>query len=155
MSWCVFDTLHIDSPRLYHCPDCQDKRTSFSPLAHCLTERTSPELQYLQTKFASLMSYGLSVDILNEVLPLNNTLAPSSVRRWTQRTAQRLEQQLRTKPDHNHQTASHKNPDILPRSPVKAIGIDGGYIRRAGVTSRQQGWFEVMVGKSQRDDTQG
>ena len=36
----VFGTLHADSPRLYHCPDCQGKRTSFNPLAQCLTERT-------------------------------------------------------------------------------------------------------------------
>ena len=38
---------------------------------------------------------------------------------------------------------------------VKAIAIDGGYIRRAGVTSRQEGWLEVMVGKSQHEDKAG
>lgn len=152
----VFGTLHLDSPRLYHCPDCQTKRSSFSPLARCLTERTSPELQYLQTKFASLMSYGLTVDILGEVLPLDKTLATSSVRRWTQRTARRLEQQGLNKPScHTQQSSLQNHPDISLRSPVKAIGIDGGYIRRAGVTGRQEGWFEVMVGKSQREDTSG
>lgn len=76
----VFGTLHIDSPRLYHCPDCQGKRASFSPLAQSLTERTSPELQYLQTKFASLMPYGVTIDILSEVLPLGETLATLSVK---------------------------------------------------------------------------
>ena len=153
----VFGTLHVDSPRLYHCPDCQGKRTSFSPLAQCLTERTSPELQYLQTKFASLLPYGVTVDILSEVLPLGTTLATSSIRRWTQRTAKRLEQHSDAiAPGHAPLLpAQNSNPDICPRSPVKAVGIDGGYIRRAGVTSRQEGWFEVMVGKSQRDDTSG
>lgn len=137
----VFGTLHVDSPRLYHCPDCHGKRTSFSPLAQCLTERTSPELQYLQTKFASLMPYGVTVDILSEVLPLGATLATSSIRRWTQRTAKRLEQQSNgIAPKHAPLLpAQNANPDISPRSPVKAIGIDGGYIRRAGVTSRQEG----------------
>jgi hypothetical protein len=46
-------------------------------------------------------------------------------------------------------------PYIPQRSPVKAIAVDGGYIRSAGVTSRQEGWFEVMVGKSQREDQAG
>jgi hypothetical protein len=35
------------------------------------------------------------------------------------------------------------------------VGIDGGYIRLAGHSSRQDGWFEVIVGKSQRDDGSG
>jgi len=54
----VFGTLHIDSPRLYRCPDCQGKRTRFRPLAHNLSECTSPGLQYLQTKSVSVMSMG-------------------------------------------------------------------------------------------------
>jgi hypothetical protein len=35
------------------------------------------------------------------------------------------------------------------------VGIDGGYIRLAGHSSRQDGWFEVIVGKSLRDDGRG
>lgn len=103
------------------------------------------------------MPYGVTVDILSEVLPLGATLATSSIRRWTQRTAKRLEQHSDAiAPGHAPLLpAQNSNPDICPRSPVKAVGIDGGYIRRAGVTSRQEGWFEVMVGKSQRDDTSG
>ena len=35
------------------------------------------------------------------------------------------------------------------------VGIDGGYIRLAGHSSRQDGGFEVIVGKSLRDDNHG
>jgi hypothetical protein len=35
------------------------------------------------------------------------------------------------------------------------VGIDGGYIRLAGHSSRQDGWFEVIVGRSLRDDRRG
>jgi hypothetical protein len=60
----VFGKLKVDSPRLYHC-SCEGRaRASFSPLAELLPERTSPELRYLQTKWASLMSYGMTVDLL-------------------------------------------------------------------------------------------
>lgn len=66
----VFGKLRLDSPRFFHC-GCQSHTTkSFSPLALLLSERTSPEYLYLQTKLASLMSYGLSIDLLTEVLPL-------------------------------------------------------------------------------------
>jgi hypothetical protein len=45
----LFGKLRLDSPRLYHCGCCstEDYR-SFSPLAELLTERTAPELTYLE-----------------------------------------------------------------------------------------------------------
>ena len=54
-----FGKLRLESPRLYHCQCESDDRTSFSPLAELLQERSSPELVYLETKFAALVSYGL------------------------------------------------------------------------------------------------
>src|SRR5215471_14758396 len=60
----VFGALSVDSPRLYHCA-CQAHTTvSFSPLATLLPERTTPDLLYLETKWAALMSYGLTVKLL-------------------------------------------------------------------------------------------
>ncbi|MDB5784160.1 MAG: hypothetical protein JWQ50_4075 [Caballeronia mineralivorans] len=63
----VFGRLSIDSPRFYRCRCSGRGRQSVSPLANCLHERTSPELQYLQAKFAALMSYGLTVQVLEEI----------------------------------------------------------------------------------------
>ena len=39
-----FGKLRLESPRLYHCQCESDDRTSFSPLAELLQERSSPEL---------------------------------------------------------------------------------------------------------------
>jgi hypothetical protein len=58
-----FGKLRLESPRLYHCQCESDDRTSFSPLAELLQERSSPELVYLETKFAALVSYGLTVEL--------------------------------------------------------------------------------------------
>jgi hypothetical protein len=64
-----FGKLTLASPRLYCCPcECQGLK-SFSPLAQCLPERTSPELVYLETKFAALVSYGLSRQTLARGAP--------------------------------------------------------------------------------------
>jgi hypothetical protein len=34
------------------------------------------------------------------------------------------------------------------RNPLRAVGIDGGYVKASDAPSRQEGWFEIMVGKS-------
>jgi hypothetical protein len=149
----VFGKLGLDSPRFYSCGACSGSRRSASPLAALLVERSSPELQYLETKFASLMSFGLTTKVLDEFLPVTAGIAPSSVRRWTQRTAKRIEHDRRAHPARN--TDPRDRPTIPAASPIKAIGIDGGYIRLAGRSSRQDGWFEVMVGKTQRHDRAG
>jgi hypothetical protein len=51
-----FGKLTLDSPRLYRCGCEPDDGRSFSPVAELLPERTSPELMYLETKFAALVS---------------------------------------------------------------------------------------------------
>jgi hypothetical protein len=59
--------MSIGSPRLYPCRQSAGTAPTFSPVARCLPERVSPELQYLEVKFAALMSYGLTVNVLQEV----------------------------------------------------------------------------------------
>ena len=59
-----------------------------------LRERTTPELSYLQARFAGLVSYGLSADLLSEILPLGRAMHATTVRRQVQATAQRLEDEL-------------------------------------------------------------
>lgn len=48
----LFGTLHLRSPRWWHCR-CQPQPThTFCPLAAALPERTTPELLYLESKFS-------------------------------------------------------------------------------------------------------
>jgi hypothetical protein len=154
----VFGRLSIDSPRFSRCRYSGSGRRSVSPLANCLRKRTSPELQYLQAKFAALMSYGLTVQVLEEMLPLGHVLAATTIRRHVATLSRRLETT-------NAEAIAGQRPecadlpasgcDIPQCSSVRAVGIDGGYIRLAGHSSRQDGWFEVIVGKSLRDDRRG
>jgi hypothetical protein len=70
----VFGRLRLESPRWHHCRCRPQPRKTFSPLAEILSERTTPELLYLEAKFASLMSYSLSARLLGELLPLGRRL---------------------------------------------------------------------------------
>jgi hypothetical protein len=46
---------------------------TFSPLAKLFTEHTAPELLYLETRWASLVSFGLTTALLKDVLPVAGT----------------------------------------------------------------------------------
>ena len=90
----LFGALPLGSPRWWHCP-CQARASrNNQPALPPLRERTTPELSYLQTRFAALVSYGLSADMLNKILPLGRVLHTTTVRRQVQATAQRLENEL-------------------------------------------------------------
>jgi hypothetical protein len=144
----LFGTLRLRSPRLYHCP-CQSQPTrTFSPLADVLSERTTPELVYLETKFAALVSYGLTVRLLEETLPLGRPLSPEGVRHHAHRVAARLEDELG---EEKAMFAEGCPLDwaALPRPDLPlTVGIDGGYVHSATQTSRRDGWFGAIVGKS-------
>ena len=69
-------------------------RPSFSPLAELLPEHTTPELLYLETKWASLSSYGISVKLLQDVLPFDEPLEAVTIRNHVCTLAERLEDEL-------------------------------------------------------------
>ena len=70
------------------------KMTSFRPLSALLTESAAPELLFMETKWSSLVSYGLTVDALTDFLPLEVTLDVKTVRHDTLKVAERCEAEL-------------------------------------------------------------
>jgi hypothetical protein len=63
-------------------------------LAELLPERTSPELLYLETRWAALMSYGMMVKLLQDVLPISRDISTTAVRLGVSRLADRLDRGL-------------------------------------------------------------
>ena len=144
----LFGKLKIASPRFYSCP-CRKRETrSSSPLADVLKERSAPELVYLESKFAALMSYGLTVEVLAEVLPFTRERSVATVHRNLQRVAERAEQELG---EEKGSFLEHCQRDLdalpPPAAPI-TVGLDGGYVHAKEQRSRTEGWFEVIVGKS-------
>ena len=85
----LFGIVPLPNVRLYHC-DCEDvKSKTFGVLNDWLSDHNSPELQYIETKWASLMSYGRTVDLLKDVLPVNDSLDAETVRHHLHKTAMR------------------------------------------------------------------
>jgi hypothetical protein len=63
-------------------------------LSALLTEPVAPELLYMESKWSSLVSYGLSLDALQDFLPIDLSLDVKTVRYDTLKVAKRLEAEL-------------------------------------------------------------
>ncbi len=155
----LFGTLHLDSPRLVTCPcradDAEGAPATFSPLATTLTQRHTPELVYLQARFAAVMSFDLAAHLLGEILPLGRTLHASAVRDQVNTVATRLEGELGPE-QYMFAQGCQRDWDQLPRPDLPlVVGLDGGYVHSSAQTSRRDGWFEVVAGKSMPTDADG
>jgi hypothetical protein len=116
-----------------------------------LPERTTPELRYLEAKFAGLASYGLSAKLLAEVLPLGRLLHATVLRRQVQGVAQRLEDELgKERCSFIEGCPGDWEKLARPDLPL-VVGLDGGYVHSSEQRSRRDGWSEVVAGKSTPD----
>jgi hypothetical protein len=144
-----FGDVPVSSPRLHLCACDAGKGKTFSPLTELFSEHVAPELLYLETKWASLVSFGVTVDLLKDVLPVGATLNAETVRNHLHRVAARAEAEL----GEERPSFIEGFPPIwaklpIPEGPI-VVGIDGGYVRARDGT---QSHFEVLVGKSIPED---
>ena len=148
----LFGKLRLKCNRLFHCGCTQQKTRSFTPIAKLLPSRTSPELLYLESKFASLMSYGLSSKLLQEVLPIEGEINATSIRNNLQAFGKRLESELPEEAGMLFE-GCQRDWDKLPRPDLPlVVGMDGGYVRFYDRKSSQSGQFQVIAGKSIKAD---
>jgi hypothetical protein len=70
----LFGTFTLSRPRFYHCR-CQTSQTATCRSLPALrTASPTPELLFLETKWASLVSYGRTARVLKDFLPLDEAL---------------------------------------------------------------------------------
>jgi hypothetical protein len=157
----LFGRVNVANPRWYQCGCQPQSAKTLRPLAQLLPERVSPELRYLELKWASLVSYKLTTRLLHEVLPIDATHSAITVRNHLLHGARRLEQQLgddRVMVWDSCQAERDRLP--IPDGPL-AVGLDGAIIRarRGSCGEHTANLFEVIAGKSilafRRDEPDG
>ena len=140
----VFGAVAVSNPRWNRCSCQTEGPQTFRPTAAWLQGRTSPELLYLETKWASLIAFEKVADLLKEVLPVGETTNHETVREHLQAVAERMEGELGEERKLREFAAPDTGVDqTLPDGPM-TVGIDGGYVRAA----HKQGCFEVIAGRS-------
>ena len=151
----LFGTIKLASQRFYTC-SCQrekaqpqkNKQISFSPLAKLLPARTAPEFVYLQTKWAAIMSYGRTAQLLEEVLPLDKRISTAALSGHVQQVATRVDGELGDE-QCSFIEGCPAEWEVLPEPAEPLIvGIDGGYVHAREGQNRKAGSFEIIVGKS-------
>jgi hypothetical protein len=141
----LFGTITLTSPRLRRCPCAPHETATLSPLTALFPEHTAPELLFMETKWASLVSYGLTVQALTDFLPVDETLSVSTVHTHALAVAQRCEAELGEEQMCFIEGCPRDWGNLpIPDGPI-TVGIDGGYVRDWDEKKRQ---FEVIVGKS-------
>jgi hypothetical protein len=148
----LFGKLTLSSPRLYTCSCQPQQQSSWSPVAALFSERSTPELLCQEVRWASLLSYGVTVKLLGDLLPMEHQLSTSTVSRHVHQVAERLEGELGEEqpsfiegcPDQWYQLPE-------PDAPL-VVSLDGGYVHARSKDCRKDGSFEVIVGKSTTED---
>jgi hypothetical protein len=141
----LFGKLELASPRLYTCPCQLQTRQSFNPVADLLSERTTPELLYLQTKWSACLSYRQAAALMTDVLPMETAPSLAVLHRHVEQVAERTERELGDEQVFFIRGCEAEWEELPDPEPPITVGIDGGYIH---ARDQADNWFEVIVGKS-------
>ena len=89
----VLGKLTVKAPRFEGCRACKD-RPCVSPVSELLRDRVSPELRYLQAKFAAQLPYRKAAGMLRELLPESGGLNHATTRNRTLAVGRSLDREL-------------------------------------------------------------
>jgi hypothetical protein len=128
----VFGKVTIDSPQLRVCKCSRDTQgKSFSPLATAVPARTSPELEYLQVKWAAHLPYAVATALLKDILPVDHAISTSGLRDRVWAVGQEIDDQV--------ESAIRGERDYPPANnqiKIFALAVDSAWLRHR--PSRQE-----------------
>lgn len=140
----LFGVVPVSGLRVHRCR-CEESATkTVSLLSDWAGEHTHPALKYMETRWASMISYEMTTRLLKDILPVGESLNASTVRNHLCLVAQRLDAEAEEHP--GYLSGCPRDWGNLPR-PGKplVVGIDGGYVRDRDEKKRN---FEIIAGKS-------
>jgi hypothetical protein len=126
----VFGKVELTSPRLWAC-SCATKRgaprRSVSPLCKAVHQRVTPELEYLQAKWAAHLPYRQATDLLGEVLPLDKGISFGSTRRRIFAVGKALDAEIEH--DIASQPKSIIHAQVRESASVACVSVDSAWLR--------------------------
>ena len=116
-----------------------------SPIRAALAQRVTPDLLHLETRWASLVSFGGTCDLIADVLPIGERINAAAIRNDVMSVAKRLDSELGDEQSVFIGGCQQYWNELPIPDPPLTVGIDGGYVRSA---KKRKVNFEVIVGKS-------
>ncbi|ENM2140784.1 ISKra4 family transposase [Escherichia coli] len=124
----LFGVIPLSGLRVYRCR-CEESATkTVSLLSDWAGDHTHPALKYIETRWASLISYEMTARLLKDVLPVGYSLNASTVRNHLCRVAQRLDSEAESHSGFISGCPRDWGNLPKPGKPL-VVGIDGGYVR--------------------------
>ena len=125
----VFGKVDVPSPRLWACSCAAGQgqpRRSLSPLCKAVRQRVTPELEYLQAKWAAHLPYRQATELLREVLPLDKGISFGSTRRRILTVGSALDAQI------NRHIVSGPKPvsgeQVRESTTVGCVSVDSAWL---------------------------
>ena len=129
----VYGKVTINSPQLRRCKCKKSKSAaSYSPLAQAIPFRMSPELEYLQVKWAAHLPYAAATKLLKEILPLDQAISTAGVKNRVRAVGQELDDKVESAIRGERKYPSSRGKS----SKITAIAVDSAWLRHR--PSRQQ-----------------
>ena len=140
----LFGIVNLSSPRFIYC-QCHNRRTKH--LVHSAIgchDKNSPELQYIETKWASLISFEQTANLLKDVLPVGETENAVNNQKSPTRYSKKAGKRIRGKTGIYFLCQNELDKFPKPDKPI-TVGIDGGYLKN---WKNKNNNFEIIAGKS-------
>ncbi|OKV89623.1 ISKra4 family transposase [Escherichia coli] len=140
----LFGVIPASGLRVYRCrcEDCATKTVSL--LSDWAGDHSHLALKYIETRWASMISYDMTTRLLKDILPVGHSLNASTVRNHLCQVAQRLDAEAEAHSGFLSGCPRDWGNLLRPGKPL-VVGIDGGYIRDRDDKKRN---FEIIAGKS-------
>ncbi|CAE6825453.1 hypothetical protein R75483_06451 [Paraburkholderia domus] len=149
----VYGKVTVKSPRLWLCACQRTARTPrrvVHPLSKALTGRVTPELEYLQAKWAAHLPYRQATAMLKEVLPLDKGISFSGTRDRIHTPGKQLDADIKRDVSKLLQAAA--DVQVRESSHVAAVSVDSAWLRHCDSERGPGRHVNIVAGRAKFTD---
>ncbi|HWR87611.1 MAG TPA: ISKra4 family transposase, partial [Acidiferrobacterales bacterium] len=148
----VFGKMALTSPRRLSCA-CETApgaaRRSTSPLCKALAKRVTPELEYLQVKWAAHLPFRQAAALLKEVLPLDKGISFSGTRDRTHAVGKALDAEIEREIALQPPASASESPRQADN--VSCVSVDSAWLRCCEKSETQARQVNIVAGRATFD----
>ena len=149
----LFGRVTVRSPRVRFCT-CVGKSSgaSFSPLVAVVPAGVTSELEYLEVQWAAHLPYAVATKLLSQILPVEDSISVSSVKRRVRAVGKELEQ------SHGALGAARPaltalEPDCTAHQPkLTALAVDSAWLKHCAPPRHQGRHVNLVAGRACFED---
>jgi hypothetical protein len=141
----IYGKVTVKSPRLWSCA-CQQTSSSprqvIHPLSKALPSRVTPELEYLQAKWAGHLPYRQATSMLKEVLPLDKGISFSGTRDRIRVLGMQIDADIVKLPK------AVADVQVRESSHVASVSVDSAWLRHCDSVGGQGRHVNIVAGRA-------